>query len=142
MPKPSSEWLVDDVTHYRSIGVCKIISLLTNDEVAELGLAEERHVCGQNEISFLQHSIEDRGLPATDDFAMLVENTFVDLKNGVSIAIHCRAGIGRSGLLAACILQKTGLTADEAIEAVSEARGVAVPDTADQLDFVRLPIWR
>ncbi len=50
--------------------------------------------------------------------------------------IHCRAGIGRSGMLAACVLVKAGLDPEAALQRVSEARGCPVPDTEEQRAWV------
>ena len=50
--------------------------------------------------------------------------------------IHCRAGIGRSSLLAAAVLRVEGRTADEAWQRITEARGLPVPDTDEQRDFL------
>lgn len=137
MPKPSGEWLEEDISHYKITGVRKIISLLTVQEAAELELSDEDEICARYGVNFLQHPIEDRGLPAMREFSTLIENTFVDLTNGIGVAVHCRAGIGRSGMLAACVLQRSGCTFDDAIQSVTDARGIPIPDTAEQLNFVR-----
>jgi protein-tyrosine phosphatase len=52
-----------------------------------------------------------------------------------NLVIHCRQGIGRSGL-AACLLAKTGLSPGAAIEMVSAARGVPVPETKEQRAWI------
>jgi protein-tyrosine phosphatase len=54
------------------------------------------------------------------------------LVSGAAVAVHCRAGIGRSGLVAAGLLVAQGRSPAEAFTAVSNARGVRVPDTPDQ----------
>jgi protein-tyrosine phosphatase len=59
------------------------------------------------------------------------------LRSGESVAVHCRAGIGRSGLLGACILKAFGVDPDSAFRLLGRARGVAVPDTDAQIAWVR-----
>jgi len=49
----------------------------------------------------------------------------------------CRAGIGRSGLVGACVLGLFGVVPDAPFAMLSRARGVAVPDTEAQADSVR-----
>jgi len=44
----------------------------------------------------------------------------------------CFAGIGRSTLVAASLLIRSGLALAEALELISEARGWQVPDTSAQ----------
>lgn len=63
-----------------------------------------------------------------------------ELWAGKNIAIHCHAGIGRSSLLAACVMVSEGLTASDAFDHISIARGVQVPETELQRLWVkRLP---
>src|SRR5262249_25284547 len=56
--------------------------------------------------------------------------------------IHCRAGIGRSGLVGAAVLLHCGFTVREAFAAISKARGVQVPDTAEQSEWLSRRIER
>lgn len=52
--------------------------------------------------------------------------------------MHCRAGIGRSSLIAACIIASHDLDIDEAFRRIAATRGVAVPDTEDQAAWARI----
>jgi protein-tyrosine phosphatase len=51
-------------------------------------------------------------------------------------AIHCRAGIGRSSVIAATILRLGGMEGEAAFDAIERARGLAVPDTEAQRDWL------
>jgi len=64
----------------------------------------------------------------------VIESLLVD---GHNIVIHCRGGIGRSGLLAASLLICAGFDSEEAIRRASVARGFSVPETAQQIQWVR-----
>jgi protein-tyrosine phosphatase len=55
---------------------------------------------------------------------------------GRATLIHCRAGIGRSSVIAACALICSGMEADRALALIKDARGVSVPDTEEQRDWV------
>ena len=136
MPKPSGEWLRDDLAHLATLGVCVVVSLLEPDEARELGLGDERPVCADLGLTFLAAPIPDRGLPEADAFAALALDLAARLRAGAGVAAHCRAGIGRSGMAVCCILAAFGLSAEEARARVSRARGVAVPDTAEQAAFL------
>lgn len=136
MPKPSDEWLEDDIGAMRGEGVDHVVSMLTGDEIGELGLTEELDICGRFGVTFSRFAIEDRGVPELAELVPMVDGLVDDLTSGKSVAVHCRAGIGRSGLLAACVLTRFGLSAEAAIESVSLARGVPIPDTAEQAEFV------
>jgi protein-tyrosine phosphatase len=58
------------------------------------------------------------------------------MADGKKVAIHCRASIGRSGMIAACILVCRGIDADTAFAVISQARTVSVPDTDEQRQWV------
>jgi hypothetical protein len=137
MPKPSAEWLSDDIAAWRSMGMDRIVSLVAHDEAAELGLAGEADVCRKHGMDFVHLPIPDRGLPEQRAFAALAHETLGALRGGMAVGVHCRAGIGRSGMLACCVLALSGLTAEEAIARVSEARRITVPDTEAQAAFIR-----
>jgi len=50
--------------------------------------------------------------------------------------VHCRGGLGRSGMIAARMLVELGTPADEAIARVRSARPGAV-ETSEQVAYVR-----
>ena len=89
-------------------------------------------------IRFISFPIPDRGVPASGAAAAtLIAVTSDALEAGKNVAVHCRQGIGRSGLIAAVVLVNSGLDPEQAIRVVSSARGVAVPETADQRLFIQ-----
>lgn len=101
MPRPNSEWLTDDVNYFANLGVNLIISHLEKAEEFEVGLSEEANTLKKVGIEFLSYPIEDRHLPQVNDFKKLIESIYLQLLNGVNIAVHCRAGIGRTGITSA-----------------------------------------
>jgi len=139
MPRPrSGEWLIDEISGYQRMGVQTVVSLLESHEARELDLADEDSLCRAANLQFLSFPIADRGVPSNSvEFAKLVESIVRCLRSGDSVAIHCRAGIGRSGLLAACVLGTLGVAPDSAFAMLGRARGVTVPDTDAQAAWVR-----
>jgi len=129
----AGDWLEDEIDHWHSAGIGLVVSLLEPDEAAELGLQRERALCGARGIDFLSFPIPDRGMPDRRDaltFLRQIRDT------GRPVAFHCRAGIGRSSLMAAALLALDGLDAEGAFTLIRSARGVAVPDTEDQRRWV------
>jgi protein-tyrosine phosphatase len=121
----------------RRAGVDLLVSMLTPEESDELGLNEEAALCQQAGIAFHSFPIPDRTTP--ESFAAVygfVSQLRTELAAGKSVATHCRASIGRSSLVLACVMCLEGWTPDEAFRLLTEARGTTVPDTAEQVRWV------
>ncbi len=71
-----------------------------------------------------------------EEFRIAVDDLQRDLRAGKGVGAHCFAGIGRSCMLMACVLCAEGLSADEAFARLSAARGLQVPDTWLQIQWV------
>lgn len=139
MPKPrGNDWLEDEIIGFKHMGVDTTVSFLQSQEEGSLGLSLEREFCQKYEIEFLSFPIEDRCLPdSTPKAIQFISELHNRLLQNKSIAIHCRAGIGRSGLAAASLLVKFGFSTESAFTLVSEARGINVPDTQEQYNWVK-----
>ncbi len=133
-PRPrGGDWLEDEAKAWKQAGISTVISLLETSEEAQLGLLDERHAAEDHGIEFISFPIPDRGVPASRrDAVSLIGRIASQLETGRNIAVHCRQSVGRSGLIAAGVLMTSGRSADEAFRAVSSARGVLVPETAEQ----------
>ena len=71
-----------------------------------------------------------------DAFRALLQKVLAAIQEGKTVAVHCRGGLGRSGLFAASVLAESGMPADEAIALTREARPGAI-ETAEQEAWVR-----
>jgi protein-tyrosine phosphatase len=138
LPRPrGGDWLEDEVRSLRESGVDILVSLLTREEVEELGLAHEAECCAAGEIDFISFPIDDRGVPRSgSDVFGLVRRLAAAVLGGKDVAIHCRQGVGRSALVAACVLAALGERPEMALERIARARGCPVPDTAEQRAWV------
>jgi protein-tyrosine phosphatase len=131
------DWLEDEIEAWRGQGVTTVVSMLTAEEERELDLMEEAAFARLNGLAFLSLPIPDREVPASEsEVTGMLARLHGILASGGNAVIHCRQGVGRAGLLASCMLVFEGWPAREAIRAVSEARGVEVPETPDQLAWV------
>lgn len=103
MARPrADEWLEDEIRDWKDSGVDVIMSLLEHEEVVELGLQREAELCHSKGIDFISFAIPDRGLPESRRHAAKIAQLLAaQLRGGRSVAIHCRAGIGRSSVIAA-----------------------------------------
>ncbi|MCP3465837.1 dual specificity protein phosphatase family protein [Bradyrhizobium sp. CCGUVB23] len=138
MARPrSDDWLDAEVNEWKRSGVDVVVSLLEHEEVYELGLQHEAELCRSSGIDFKSFPIPDRGLPDSRRAALQLAGPLAaGIRDGRSIAIHCRAGIGRSSVIAACVLICFGIEAEEALALIRASRGVIVPDTDQQRDWV------
>lgn len=136
MPCPSGDNLTRDVAAYRARGVDTVVSMLAADEAADLGLADEGAICANAEMDFVSSPIKDFGLPDIFVFDTLVEHITSLLRQGQQVAVHCRAGIGRSGMVTAAVLIAMSADVDTAVQKVTAARGVPIPDTVEQSKFI------
>jgi protein-tyrosine phosphatase len=132
------DWLANEVTGWRRAGIDVVVSLLEDNEADQLDLSDEQRAAEANGICFISFPVPDRGVPASMPAAMsLLADVASALDEGKNVAVHCRQGIGRSGLIAAGILATSGMRPEQAIEVVSAARGIAVPETPDQRLWVQ-----
>jgi protein-tyrosine phosphatase len=111
--------------------------MLTDEEAEELGLNDESAECVAIGITFVNLAIPDRSVPSdTNAFLRSVEQLATRVREGRHVAVHCRASIGRSSVLAASILVRLGWDAKTAFDAIEAARGCSVPDTSEQKEWV------
>lgn len=144
MARPrGGEQLVEEVDAWKAARVDVVVSLLESGEARDLELADESAACARRGIAFRSLAIADRGTPPSRrDFVALIDDLEGDLKACRSIAIHCRAGIGRTGIVAACLLSRLGVPTRDLFHRLSRSRGLAMPDTSAQIDWVEDHIAR
>jgi atypical dual specificity phosphatase len=79
--------------------------------------------------------VPDFHAPTQDQLAIAVRTVVSAVEAGERVAIHCAAGLGRSGTVAACYLVELGRDWTAAIDSVRAARPGAI-ETADQVAAV------
>lgn len=139
MARPrGDDWLADEISNLKKQNVGLLVSLLEQEEIGELGLRHQETFCKSNKIEFINFPIADRDIPRISDKTdWLVDFLTSKLQNGSSVVVHCRMGIGRSSIIAASVLLRAGLKADNVIDNISRIRGLKVPDTDRQLQWLK-----
>ena len=143
MARPrGNDWLFDELRTLKTYGTDTLVSLLEQNEEAELGLQNERSICDELSIKFISFPIKDRSVPASkQEFLALAEQLSTELARGRKIVIHCRMGIGRTGMLAAGVLIQHGYHSNSVFQFLSNLRTITVPDTEEQVDWVKSTLY-
>ncbi len=138
MPRPrSGEWLEDEIQSLKTDGVDILVSLLTPGEVLYMDLELEPENCQACGIEYISFPITDRETPESKIVTLeLAKRLAQFVRDGKSVAIHCFAGIGRSSLIAACVLAVLGINPETAFQLIEKSRGCEVPDTPEQERWV------
>lgn len=137
-PRPrGGDWLEDEVSAWRLAGIDLVLSLLTLEEQESLDITNEPEQVRKSGMSFVSLPIPDRHVPASlTELAAALDQFDAALSSGKNILIHCRQGIGHTGLVAACLLLTKGWGSSYAVEHLSAVRGVPVPETQEQRDWI------
>jgi protein-tyrosine phosphatase len=129
--------LEDELRAWKRAGIKGIVSLLTPEEERDLELTSEARVARAQGLEFLTLPVEDRGVPDSEaQVRTTVDKVNRFLSAGENVVVHCRQGVGRTGLLAACLLISQGIAPDTAVAKLSAARGVLVPETPEQRHWI------
>ena len=131
------DWLQTDLEQARAAGLDTLVSLLTSEDAEELGLTGEARIARQLGMQFISYPILDRCTPSDSaSFRRLVTGLRDQVRAGRSIGAHCRGCIGRATVLLASVMIALGWRADQALHRIERARGFAVPDTEEQLEWI------
>ena len=74
---------------------------------------------------------------SVDDIASIVDEIRTRLDAGEGVVVHCGAGIGRAGTIAAAVLVSRGLPIGDALALVLSSRPTAGPQSVEQEEALR-----
>lgn len=136
-------WLRDlkqDMTVLKEWGCNVLLTLMESDELKRFHVFDIGEIAEGMGIKWYHIPITD-GSPPDERFkavwpsiGRILLNT---LKNGGRIVIHCRGGLGRTGLIACLLLIELGTPSQEALHIVRLTRPGAV-ETVDQEHFIQV----
>jgi ADP-ribosyl-[dinitrogen reductase] hydrolase len=158
LPFPNSYWVIPgkllagehpggasrEQTQYRiqqllNAGIACIIDLTMPDEIAsydsDLPISVE----------YIRKPIKDHGLPARREHMLDIQACLeYAMRSGHGTYVHCRAGIGRTGMAIGCFLVERGRSGAEALEELNQlwqqslraSSWPHVPETEEQTKYV------
>jgi len=126
MPLPGrNQSLTEDVEFLNHKGVRTVISLTEIPPPLETTSIRQTHI-----------PIADFTAPSLEQMIEFVDVATESTGRGEPVAVHCAAGLGRSGTMAAVYLVAKGASADEAITRVRELRPGSI-ETEAQVEAVQ-----
>lgn len=138
----SGSWARDlaaDLDVIRSWGAAAVVSLIEEQEMVDLGVAELGTAVSERHMAWYGLPIRDVSVP-DGAFEAAWDKAGRELRwllaNGFRVLVHCKGGLGRAGMVAARLLAELGMAPDEAVAAVRRARPGAI-ETRAQLDHVQ-----
>ncbi|MBA1146938.1 dual specificity protein phosphatase family protein [Ectothiorhodospiraceae bacterium WFHF3C12] len=133
-----------DLEPLHSWGAAWLVTLMESHELAFFGLEDLGLHARSAGLAWLHAPIADFAAPGAEFERVWARrgNEVQDhLRDGGRVAIHCLAGLGRTGTVAARILIELGYAPDEAVASVRAVRPGAI-QSHDQLDYVMNRRWR
>lgn len=115
-----------------------VLTLLEPREFDELGVPTLPSLGQKNDFQWLFFPIPDLQPPdinTTDGWYVLARFLSAMLSSGKRVLVHCAAGKGRTGTVAAALLIELGWNVDEAIKLVRDSRPGTI-ESAEQMAFL------
>ena len=110
-----------------------ILSLTPEDELARLHAADLPDWCAAAGIPRLAFPVEDFQTPPEGaDWAAISAPATAVLKDGGRVLVHCRGGLGRSGMVALRLMIEAGEDPQAALRRLRAARPGAVETAAQE----------
>jgi protein tyrosine/serine phosphatase len=142
----NSEEADDKLRSLLNSGIRCIIDLMEENEVNYLGLPFISYQPALEKIApvtCLRFPIRDFSIPSTDQMIRILDSIDEVMESGQAVYVHCLGGIGRTGTVVGCYLQRHGLAdAENVFEKIEELRSqtpglyIRSPETEEQRRFV------
>ncbi|WP_445946983.1 phosphatase domain-containing protein, partial [Shewanella sp.] len=125
------------ISTLKQAGTSMLISLMFDEEMKKNNALSLPTECEKQGVKWLQFPILDDAPPGQafeSQWNAYKANILDTLNNKGTIAVHCKGGSGRTGLVIGLILLAFGWSGDKVIEAVQKIRPKALKHPV-QLDY-------
>lgn len=117
----------DELPMLRSAGIRAVVSLLN--------IPSDAKIFDAAGFSFLCLPMADGGAPTLEQAEEFIRFVNDNLARQKPVAVHCEAGLGRTGTMLALFFVSQGADAESAIRRIREVERAAV-ETNRQVDFI------
>jgi ADP-ribosyl-[dinitrogen reductase] hydrolase len=128
-----------DMSAIKGWGTSSLVTLMEDHEFQQLGVRLLPFKAREHHLNWFHLPIRDVSIPDIrfHERWLGIGMCLMDsLKEGGRVVIHCRGGLGRSGIVAALLLIEASLDSRSAVDSVREARSGAI-ETIQQEAYVR-----
>jgi len=125
-----AQLLQNDIGELAEAGIKKLVSLELPDNALSL-------LCKKEGIQWEYFYIPDFGIPENgDEFNGMIIRLLQSIQQGDAVCVHCRAGIGRTGMVLTCIVGKLYMLGyNKALDTVRRTRRAV--ETQEQETFIK-----
>ena len=126
---------------YKQYRVEFAVMLVTDAELAGKAKRDILAIYEKNDIEPIRFPIADYTSPELHAFSKVVDRVTGYLQAGANAAVHCNAGVGRTGVMTSCIVRDLmNLPADEAISYVAQHMQTNMTDEQKRLVARFIPL--
>lgn len=132
------ETLIGEMLRLRDHKVDLLIGLIEDEELGSVAYEDIAEAATRVGIEVMRLPLRDFRGPNTVQSELwegMMDRAVSSFQNGHSIALHCLAGIGRSGMMAACLLVRLGASPQDALERIRALQPEAL-ETEEQVAYL------
>ena len=117
-------------------GASTVVCLVQRHEIVDRYPAYVTWLEAHEGTRALWHPVPDLHAPTLAEAVVLVDRLVERVRAGEHLLVHCAAGIGRAGTVAACLLVALGMSVDDSLAHVAAHRPMAGPEAGVQRQLV------